>query len=203
MRKLAFAVALLICTSAFAQKAPTSVRLIVPFPPGGPVDFVGRVLADGLRSQMGTAVIVDNRPGANGAVGVVALKQAPADGATLFVASSGMVTFSPHYEKSLPYDVARDLVPIVNAAYSDVGFIAANKVRAKDLRAPSRSPSALRGRATSRTRTWSSSRTWQQSSSFTFLTRAHLRPCRTSWAAISTACSLRCPPHCRQHRPAS
>lgn len=134
MRKLAFAVALLICTSAFAQKAPTSVRLIVPFPPGGPVDFVGRVLADGLRSQMGTAVIVDNRPGANGAVGVVALKQAPADGATLFVASSGMVTFSPHYEKSLPYDVARDLVPIVNAAYSDVGFIAANKVRAKDLR---------------------------------------------------------------------
>jgi tripartite-type tricarboxylate transporter receptor subunit TctC len=134
MKKLLIAVALLACTSAFAQKAPPTVRLIVPFPPGGPVDFVGRVLADGLRAELGTAVIVDNRPGANGAVGIVALKQAPADGATLFVASSGMITFSPHYEKSLSYDVARDLSPIVNAVYSDVAFIAANKVAAKDLR---------------------------------------------------------------------
>ena len=134
MRKLAVIVALFVFTSAFAQKAPTTVRLIVPFPPGGPVDFVGRVLADGLRAELGSAVIVDNRPGANGAVGIVALKQAPPDGATLLVASSGMITFSPHYERNLSYDVARDLSPVANAVYSDVAFIAANKVPAKDLR---------------------------------------------------------------------
>jgi tripartite-type tricarboxylate transporter receptor subunit TctC len=133
VRKLVVAVALLVATSAFAQKT-TTVRLIVPFPPGGPVDFVGRVLADGLRAELAAAVVVDNRPGANGAVGIVALKQAPADGATLFVASSGMITFSPHYEKNLSYDVGRDLSPIVNAVYSDVAFIAANKVPAKNLR---------------------------------------------------------------------
>lgn len=134
MRKLALVVALCVFTSAFAQKAPTTVRLIVPFPPGGPVDFVGRVLAEGLRSREAGTVIVENRPGANGAVGVVALKQAPADGATLLVVSSGMITFSPHYDRNLSFDAARDLVPIINAVYSDVGFIVANKTGVKNVR---------------------------------------------------------------------
>lgn len=123
----------LLVTSAAAQNASATVRFIVPFTPAGPVDFVGRVLADGLRARSEGAVIVENRPGANGAVAIVSLKQAPADGRTLLVVSSGMITFSPYYEENLSYDV-RDLVPVVNAVYSDVAFIAANKVAARNVR---------------------------------------------------------------------
>ena len=100
------AIAITMATGAMAQKPP--LRLIVPFPPGGPVDFVGRVIADGLRAQSNVAVVVDNRAGANGALGIAALKQAAADGTTLLVVSSGMITFSPHFEKNLPYDAVRE-----------------------------------------------------------------------------------------------
>lgn len=129
-----FFVLLIFAAGAFAQKPPSTIRLIVPFPPGGPVDFVGRVLADGLRAQLKNVVVVENRPGANGAVGVAALKQSAPDGGTLLTVSSGMITFSPHFEKNLPYDPARDLAPIANAAYSDVGFVVANNVPATNLR---------------------------------------------------------------------
>ena len=124
---------LAISTCAPAQPAQGTVRLIVPFTPSGPVDFVGRVLADGLRARSGGPVIVDNRPGANGAVAIASLKQAPADGRTLLVVSSGMITFSPFYEEGLSYEV-RDLAPIANAVYSDVAFIAANKLSVKGVR---------------------------------------------------------------------
>lgn len=126
------AIAITMATGAMAQKPP--LRLIVPFPPGGPVDFVGRVIADGLRAQSNAAVVVDNRAGANGALGIAALKQAAADGTTLLVVSSGMITFSPHFEKNLPYDAARDFAPVANAAYTDVTFVVANNMPANDLR---------------------------------------------------------------------
>lgn len=134
IRIMAAAAALLFAAAAPAQKLPASVRLIIPFTPGGPVDFIGRVLADGLRPQLGNAVVVDNRPGANGAVGVAAVKQSAPDGGTLLFVSSGMITFSPHYEKNLPYDPARDLVPVVNVAYTDIGFIVGGGVPASNLR---------------------------------------------------------------------
>ena len=126
--------AMLLVTGAWAQKAPATMRLIVPFPPGGPVDFLGRVLADGLRTQLKNIIVVENRPGANGAVAIATLKQAEPDGGTLLVVSSGMITFSPYFEKKLSYDPDRDLVPVVNAAYADVGLVVANKIPATNLR---------------------------------------------------------------------
>jgi len=134
VRIVAALAALLFAAAASAQKLPANIRLIIPFPPGGPVDFIGRVLADGLRAQLSSVLVVDNRPGANGAVGVAALKQAAPDGGTLLFVSSGMITFSPHYEKSLPYDAARDMVPIVNVAYSDISLIVSAGVPASNLR---------------------------------------------------------------------
>ncbi|HJX11462.1 MAG TPA: tripartite tricarboxylate transporter substrate-binding protein, partial [Candidatus Binatia bacterium] len=125
---------MLLVTGAWAQKAPATMHLIVPFPPGGPVDFLGRVLADGLRTQLKNIVVVENRPGANGAVAIAALRQAEPDGGTLLVVSSGMITFSPYFEKKLSYDPDRDLVPVVNAAYADVGLVVANKIPATNLR---------------------------------------------------------------------
>jgi tripartite-type tricarboxylate transporter receptor subunit TctC len=128
------AIVLVSSGGAIAQKPPSTVRLIVPFPPGGPVDFVGRVIADGMRAQSSSTVVVDNRAGANGALGIAALKQAPPDGTTLIVVSSGMITFSPHFERNLPYDAARDFTPVANAAFTDVAFVVANNVVANDLR---------------------------------------------------------------------
>ena len=59
---------------ALAQGLPPNVRLVVPFSPGGPVDFTARVLADGMRATLGIPIVVDNRAGANGAVAAVAVK---------------------------------------------------------------------------------------------------------------------------------
>ena len=134
IRIMAAAAALLFAAAAPAQKLPASVRLIIPFTPGGPVDFIGRVLADGLRPQLGNAVVVDNRPGANGAVGVAAVKQSAPDGGTLLFVSSGMITFSPHFEKTLSYDPSRDLTPVVSVAYADMALVVANNVPASSLR---------------------------------------------------------------------
>jgi len=126
--------ALAFASGAWAQNLPATIRLIVPFPPGGPVDYIARVLADGLRTQLNSVVIAENKPGANGAVAIAALKQSPPDGSSLLFVSSGMITFSPHYDRNLPYDPNRDLVPVVNIAYSDIALIVASNVPANNVR---------------------------------------------------------------------
>lgn len=131
---LIFIAAMGLAAAAPAQTLPSTIRIFVPFTPSGPVDFMGRVLADGLRAQLKSVVVVENRPGANGAVAMAALKQAPLDGGTLLFVSSGMITFSPHFEKALPYDPVRDLAPVASVAYADVGLVAANNVPANNLR---------------------------------------------------------------------
>ena len=131
---LVLSVALVFASSAFGQTLPATIRVLIPFPAGGPVDTIGRIVADGLRTQLKRAVIADNRPGANGAVGVNVLKQSAPDGGTLLVVSSGMITFSPHFEKNLSYDPSRDLDPIASVATMDIGLIAANNVPASNVR---------------------------------------------------------------------
>ncbi|OGU11834.1 MAG: hypothetical protein A2X63_09710, partial [Ignavibacteria bacterium GWA2_35_8] len=84
--------------------------------------------------QLKNTVVPENRPGANGAVAVNVLKQSPPDGGTLLIVSSGMITFSPHFLKNLPYDPARDLAPIVSVAFADIGLVLAKKVPASNLR---------------------------------------------------------------------
>ncbi|NBU18086.1 MAG: hypothetical protein EBS44_02305 [Betaproteobacteria bacterium] len=76
--------------SAQAQGYPNkSIRLIVPFPPGGGNDVIGRIIAQKLTERLGQQVVVDNRAGANGIVGLQALMQAPPDGYTIGVAAAG------------------------------------------------------------------------------------------------------------------
>jgi tripartite-type tricarboxylate transporter receptor subunit TctC len=116
-----------------AQTLPATIHVLIPFTPGGPVDIIGRFAADGLRAQTRSTVVVENRPGANGAVAVAQMRQASPDGGTLLVVSSGMITFSPHLEKNMTWDPARDLAPIVCVAYADIGLIVANNVAAATL----------------------------------------------------------------------
>ena len=131
---LLLSVALAFASGACAQTLPATIKIILPFPPGGLSDTIGRLVAEGLRVQLKRTVVTENRAGANGAVAVNVLKQSAPDGGTLLIVSSGMITFSPHFEKSLPYDPARDLLPVVCVAYGDIALAVANNVPAANLR---------------------------------------------------------------------
>ena len=98
---------------AIAQGYPAKpVRLVIGFPPGGPADIFGRVLAQGLSTSFGQSVIVENRPGAGGVTGVDAVAKAAPDGYTLAMNSFSSVAMAPFSLSSIPYDPARDLALI-------------------------------------------------------------------------------------------
>ncbi len=109
-RLLAVTIGLALAGSALAQARTT--RLIVAFPPGGPVDFVARTLAEGMAKELGHAVIIENKAGGNGAVAAEAVVRAPADGGTLWLTSVGAVAINPALYDKLPYDPPRDLAPV-------------------------------------------------------------------------------------------
>ncbi|MDP1718522.1 MAG: tripartite tricarboxylate transporter substrate binding protein, partial [Burkholderiales bacterium] len=115
LKMLALAVLGLCPAVALAQTYPNkTIRLIVPFPPGGGVDFIGRIIGKGLSERMGQQVLVDNRPGANAILGLDILKAAPPDGYTIAAASAGPLTVNPHIYKKLSYDTLNDFTPISN-----------------------------------------------------------------------------------------
>ena len=98
---------------AFAQTYPAKpIRLIVPFPPGGGVDFMGRVVGQELGKRLGQQVAIDNRAGANGIVGLEALKTSAPDGYTIAAASAGPLAVNPFIYAKLPHDVLRDFTHI-------------------------------------------------------------------------------------------
>ena len=101
--------------AAAAQSYPTKpIRLIVPFPAGGGVDFIGRIVGQKLAERLGQQVAIDNRAGANGIVGLEALKAAAPDGYTIAAASAGPLTVNPHIYAKLPHDTLRDFTHIAN-----------------------------------------------------------------------------------------
>jgi len=100
---------------ALSQAYPVKpIRLIVPFPAGGGVDFIGRIVGKGLSERLKQQVVIDNRPGANAIVGLEALRVSPADGYTIAAASAGPLTVNPHIYKKLPHDTIRDFTQIAN-----------------------------------------------------------------------------------------
>jgi len=109
------------------------ITMVVPFPPGGPTDLVARVLAQKLAEQLGQAIVVDNRPGANSNLGAAFVAKAPADGYTLLYNTSA-VTLSPALYKNLAYDVQRDLAPVALTAVVPLALVVANHVPAANVR---------------------------------------------------------------------
>ena len=95
---------------SFAQGKTT--RLVVGFAPGGPIDFVGRTIAEQLGKELGQAVIVENKPGANAGIAAEYVAKSPPDGTTLYLSSTGAVAISPALYEKLPYDPVRDLAPV-------------------------------------------------------------------------------------------
>jgi len=99
-------------TLAHGQGWPTkTVKIIVPYPPGGAVDVVTRKMASKLQEQTGQAFIVENKAGATGTIGIMQAIQSPADGYTL-VANDSTYALLPHIFKKLPFDYGHDLLPI-------------------------------------------------------------------------------------------
>lgn len=107
----------LVCSGVFAQGYPAkTVRIVVPFAPGGATDIVTRVLAQKLTETWGQSVIVENRSGAGGNIGAEAVATSAPDGHTLLMTSGSIVTANQHIYKKMPFDPARDLLPITNVA---------------------------------------------------------------------------------------
>jgi tripartite-type tricarboxylate transporter receptor subunit TctC len=111
-------VCLTMCASfqAIAQQAglpypSKSIRIVVPFAPGGPADLLGRLVATGLGTALGQPVVVDNRTGAGGGVGAEFVAKSAPDGYTLLVSNVGD-TISPALYKSMPFSYERDLIPV-------------------------------------------------------------------------------------------
>ena len=98
---------------AQAQDYPTRpIRLVIAFPAGGPTDFVGRLLADKMKDLLGQSVIIENKAGANGALGADYVAKSEPDGHTLFLTTVGAVAITPGMRNDLPYDSLRDFAPI-------------------------------------------------------------------------------------------
>ena len=119
---------------AWAQAYPTrSVTMIIPFPPGGTLDVVGRMLAQKLGEQMGQSFVVENRAGGAGTIGGVAVMKAPADGYTLLFNASAFTT-TPVTMKTPPYDVVRDFSPVALVAKAPLAIAVNNKLPFSDVK---------------------------------------------------------------------
>jgi tripartite-type tricarboxylate transporter receptor subunit TctC len=118
--------------ATLAQPYPSkSIRIVVPFAPGGNTDITARLVAQALTEQMGQSVVVENRAGAGGMIGGEIVAKAPADGYTLMLATNGSTTISPLlYAKPL-YDPLREFAPVALVAFSPIVIVAHPGVPAK------------------------------------------------------------------------
>ena len=133
IRALFAATLLLLAGAAPADTYPSrAIRMIIPFPPGGTLDTVARLLAQKLSEQMGQQIVVDNRAGGNGLIGADAVSKSPPDGYTLLFTASTF-TISPMTMKSPPFDVVKDFSPISLVAKAPLAVAIGNQVPAKDV----------------------------------------------------------------------
>ena len=99
------------------------ITLIAPYPPGGGVDTVARLVAERLAQRLGQAVNVDNKPGAGATLGATALARSAPDGYTLMLGSIVDYAIAPHVHKALPFDQQRDFIPVVELGFGTVALV--------------------------------------------------------------------------------
>lgn len=115
MRTVATLVLALLAGTAQAQYPAKPVRMVIPFPPGGPTDVIGRLLAQKLSDQLGQNMVVENRAGGNATIGANEVAKSAPDGYTVLFNAS-IFTITPHLSKAVPYDVQRDFTAIALVA---------------------------------------------------------------------------------------
>ncbi|QJR12353.1 hypothetical protein DSM104443_03439 [Usitatibacter rugosus] len=124
----------LAASAAHAQAWPTKpIKMIVPFPAGGPTDVLTRSLSDKLSTALGQAVVVDNKPGAGGTIGSDLAAKSPNDGYTLLMATGSTHSVGPYLQK-LPYDPVKDFVPVVYVGYATNIMLISPKIPARNVR---------------------------------------------------------------------
>lgn len=108
--------ATLLCTAAWAQtdaeRIPATIKLVVPFAPGGSNDVIARAIAPALAKRLGTTIIIDNKPGAAGSIGADAVAKGPKDGSILLLTSSTLVTSAATMPRTTPFDVNTAFAPV-------------------------------------------------------------------------------------------
>jgi len=127
--------ALGISTVAHAQTAYPArpIRYIVPFPPGGGTDILARLVAGKLTESLGVQIVIDNRPGAGGNIGLDAGAKATPDGYTMVMGQTSNLTVNPSLHAKLPYDTLRDFAPVSVVASSPIAFMTFAKAPFKTL----------------------------------------------------------------------
>ena len=120
---------------ASAQDFPTKpIKLIVPFPPGGPNDIIARVVAAKMSELMGQPIVIDNRGGAGGVIGTDAVAKAEPDGYTIAITSAGALAISKSLQEKVPYDSLKDLKPVTLVAKVPELLVVANNVPASSMK---------------------------------------------------------------------
>jgi len=133
-RRALLAASLLLPAAARAALPDRPLRLVLGFPPGSGPDVAGRILAEGLRGSLPAGVVVDNKPGAAGAIAAQEVgRAAPADGTTLLFGEVGQLAMAPSTYARLPYDPARDFAPVAQAVAADFAFVVPTSVPANTL----------------------------------------------------------------------
>jgi tripartite-type tricarboxylate transporter receptor subunit TctC len=126
--------ALLAAADARAQSYPTKpIRMIVPFPPGGPIDVMGRLVGDRLSQGIGQTVVIENRPGAGAVIGSKAVASAEADGYTLLFGSSGSLAVTPALYKNAGYDPVKSFTPVAAVSEGTMLLVTHPSVPAKSV----------------------------------------------------------------------
>ena len=108
--------------TAQAQAYPNkSINIVIGFPPGGAIDTIARVLAPKMSADLGQSVVIENKPGAGGVIGMQSVARAEPDGYTVFMGTMGNFSITPALVKDLPYNVGKDFAPVTQVASS--GFV--------------------------------------------------------------------------------
>lgn len=133
MRRAILAAIMTLAMPAAMAWTSKPVRVLVPAPAGGTMDVMARVLAEQLAADLGQSVVVDNKPGGGGAIAINTMLAAPADGQTIMVTATNVLTEVPQVQKT-PYDTMKDLRPLAAVGRSRMVLVGAPNLPARDLK---------------------------------------------------------------------
>jgi tripartite-type tricarboxylate transporter receptor subunit TctC len=125
MKIIMFAVGMAISFSSLAQPYPSKpIRIVIPFPPGNTTDIMSRLIAPKMAERLGQQVIVENRPGASGMLGLDLVAKSAPDGYTIACGQGGNMVVLPHTSRNIPYDALKDFAPISVTTTNYLGIVA-------------------------------------------------------------------------------
>ena len=136
-RAFAFLPALVLLAASFCAQAAfpdKPVRIVIGFPPGGPLDQHARLLGERLQAVLGQPVVIDYKSGAGGTIGAQEVMKAPPDGYTLMLANTGVMVINPALYAKLPYQTARDFTPIARTAMQPLALLVSPNLPVNSLR---------------------------------------------------------------------